>query len=458
VTSPDELRERVREELYRTRPLPMTVDSLDEEAAAFYADAVMAAVVTPELERRDAEIGRLNDVRLNSRVQWRADLDEIADALGLEKDLPTARIVHWAKDTAAERDSLRADMGIRHGALNGVLGRSGNPSPSDYYEAIEQVADLVNAARRLARRGSESVPATPGPVRDRPSMVAHPELDFPDCLTEFHRGVVFGWNKAIEEFEDRCRDLDQAAAAPYWDVVRWLEGKVQSYRDQAARVQAPPGLDLPEVEAPLEDLEHLPEAAMDKLVRESLRDSATSEASMEATELAIGAAARISASNETHGPHTGALLEVEEFQGNPSPPAAGEADTTPRVWVEVDLQPCPEGVRLVQDCNGFTWRRLVNDQWITGHQGDSPCGWPYLIKKFGPITELPRVPRIWGKKSKEPADRPPVRDCHGDVWTHVPGTFEWSSPETQNCAWSYMAKKWAPLVEVLPNTEQEAEK
>lgn len=60
-----------------------------------------------------------------------------------------------------------------------------------------------------------------------------------------------------------------------------------------------------------------------------------------------------------------------------------------------------------------------------------------------------RVPRVWNRGDDEPADHPQVRDCHGDVWTWVPGTFEWSSPETQNCAWSYMARKWAPLTEVL---------
>lgn len=68
---------------------------------------------------------------------------------------------------------------------------------------------------------------------------------------------------------------------------------------------------------------------------------------------------------------------------------AARSVATPRVWAEVDLQPCPEDVRQVRDCNNFVWRRLVNDQWITGSQGDGPCGWPYLIKKFGPLTEVP---------------------------------------------------------------------
>lgn len=73
----------------------------------------------------------------------------------------------------------------------------------------------------------------------------------------------------------------------------------------------------------------------------------------------------------------------------PNAAQAARSEATPRVWAEVDLQPCPEDVRQVRDCNGFAWRRLVNDQWITGHQGDGPCGWPYLIKKFGPLIEVP---------------------------------------------------------------------
>lgn len=61
-----------------------------------------------------------------------------------------------------------------------------------------------------------------------------------------------------------------------------------------------------------------------------------------------------------------------------------------------------------------------------------------------------RDPRVWNHGDEEPADHPQVRDCMGDVWTWAPGTFEWSSPETQNCAWTYMTRKWAPLTEVVP--------
>lgn len=156
----------------------------------------------------------------------------------------------------------------------------------------------------------------------------------------------------------------------------------------------------------------------------------------------------------------------ESFEvGSASKPSAtgGSSDTARRVWAEVDLQPCPEDIRWVRDCNNFVWRRLVNDQWVTGHRGDGPCGWPYLIKKFGPITEASReslttvVPRVWQKGDPAPADNPRVRDNQGDVWTYDENTQMWDTPETVQCSWAYVAKKWAPLTEVLSCTEQEEE-
>jgi hypothetical protein len=45
-----------------------------------------------------------------------------------------------------QRDALRADMGIRQGALNDVLGRDrSQDSPTDYYDAVEDVAELKRA-------------------------------------------------------------------------------------------------------------------------------------------------------------------------------------------------------------------------------------------------------------------------------------------------------------------------
>lgn len=251
-------------------------------------------------------------------------------------------VAHALSRVDEERDALRADMGIRQGALNDVLGRDrSQDSPTDYYDAVEDVAELKRAlalaeeriaktlqalrldgkwsvqhgalavrserdrvvAERDALRAqlaevrtaamsecllmferalgdyvdangdlaagcfddvmdlartwvseggapvSESVPATPEPARDRLSVVAHPGLDFPDCLIEFARGEVFAYRRAIEECEGWAQDLDRAYAAPYRDVARWLEGRVEWFRERAAQAQAPSGVDLPEVEA-----------------------------------------------------------------------------------------------------------------------------------------------------------------------------------------------------------------
>lgn len=58
-------------------------------------------------------------------------------------------------------------------------------------------------------------------------------------------------------------------------------------------------------------------------------------------------------------------------------------------------------------------------------------------------------PRQWGKGDPEPADRPMVRDRHSDVWTWHP-TGVWTTPETMPCTWEYIARKFHPLTEVLP--------
>jgi hypothetical protein len=129
----------------------------------------------------------------------------------------------------------------------------------------------------------------------------------------------------------------------------------------------------------LDDLEHLPEAAMNKLVRESLRDSATSEASQEAIEWAESA---IPLANEAN----------DLIEGNDAPPAAGEADTTPRVW---------------RDCDGDTWREV------------EPGSLALVANREGMAFEVDH-------QQLAPIER---------VWQIV-----------------------GPLVEVLPNAEQEADK
>lgn len=72
-------------------------------------------------------------------------------------------------------------------------------------------------------------------INGTPSMVAHPELDFPDSLTDFHCGAVFAWREAINEFEDRCRDLPKPDAIQLRDAVDWLDEKIQRYQAAAER-------------------------------------------------------------------------------------------------------------------------------------------------------------------------------------------------------------------------------
>lgn len=73
-----------------------------------------------------------------------------------------AEAVWHAQHHRAQAEQLAADMEIRQGALNDVLGRDRSQnSPTDYYEAIEAVADLVKERRRLtARLEAEGLPLT----------------------------------------------------------------------------------------------------------------------------------------------------------------------------------------------------------------------------------------------------------------------------------------------------------
>jgi len=58
------------------------------------------------------------------------------------------------------------------------------------------------------------------------------------------------------------------------------------------------------------------------------------------------------------------------------------------------------------------------------------------------------APRVWNCGDPEPEYVASVRDVHGDVWTRD-HTGVWRTPETAPCGWGYMAKKWAPLTEVV---------
>ena len=69
---------------------------------------------------------------------------------------------------------------------------------------------------------------------------------------------------------------------------------------------------------------------------------------------------------------------------------------------------------------------------------------------FEDITKRTRAQdgsRCWLRGDPEPDDVRSVRDVHGDVWTR--GLYDiWSSPETVEASWTYIAKKFGPLTEV----------
>jgi hypothetical protein len=111
------LRDQIAAVLYRHRPLPRDVDALDDEAADFYAELVSRVVVAPLLA------------------------------------------------AAAEREErLRADLGIRYGALADALGLPHDADQvSGYYAAVDDVAQLraevkrLRADRRALQQAAEQV-------------------------------------------------------------------------------------------------------------------------------------------------------------------------------------------------------------------------------------------------------------------------------------------------------------
>jgi hypothetical protein len=344
---------------------------------------------------------------------------QLAAAVKLPSDTDEAVLI--AEVQARFGGTIRAVVG--HGYRNGYnaceCGLS-TPTLGDWKRHTEELRAVGAELAHLPAPVSESVPATPN--ADQLSMVAHPELDFPDCLTEFHRGAVFAYRQAMEKCEDWGQDVARAYAAQYRHVARWLEARVERYREQAAKLQDPPSVDLPEVEAA---------SALPSFVT--------------TTGPCCGHAF------DRHNKLSGCLdcaCTVMQKDHHHAPPSAGEADTTPRVWKAGDAEPPAWVVALAQPPGSY-WKYLIRG---------TKSGW-YFSNSLTP--EAPIVEGSgWGwaiSRAELPLTQvTEVRDCHGDVWTWVPSTFEWSSPETQNCAWSYMAKKWRPLVEVLPNTEQEA--
>jgi hypothetical protein len=422
VTSPDELRERVEKALQEWfHGVGYTAPGHNEisDDCCWCGESAEQAmeVVTPELERRDAEIRKLKEKRAGDEQAIRALMagkEEIAAELGWseapasglmaarcgrlrierEEAQQQVRTLAWLHAEAVwRRGQLESDHRIRQGALNDVLGRDrAQNSPTDYYNAIEDVADL----KRALALAEERIAKTRQALRlDDKWSVQHGAL-----AVRSERDRAVAQLAATREFVSWLAAMDQDTEARRRVTLGEITARAAALTNESS-ISPPVSESVPATPAYPADLferadgryvcvcgelvgqrqEHLVQGYKWGCIDprspsqpDPSRDSATSEAS--------------TLTNES-------FISQQDDDSSSTPPAAGEADTTPRVW----------------------------------NRGDD-----------------------------EPADYPWVRDCHGDVWTHVPGTFEWTTPETQNCAWSYIARKFFPLVEVLPNTEQEAEK
>jgi hypothetical protein len=68
-------------------------------------------------------------------------------------------------------------------------------------------------------------------------------------------------------------------------------------------------------------------------------------------------------------------------------------------------------------------------------------------------------PRVWNEGDPEPeyvAGRGlKVQDNQGDVWTYNDRNGFWYTPDTKPYPWEHIARKWGPLVEVLPDPTPE---
>jgi hypothetical protein len=57
-------------------------------------------------------------------------------------------------------------------------------------------------------------------------------------------------------------------------------------------------------------------------------------------------------------------------------------------------------------------------------------------------------PRVWNAGDPEPEGVEQISDRDGDIWDRGTDGW-WHSPETRDCRWEHIARKWSPLTEVL---------
>jgi hypothetical protein len=54
---------------------------------------------------------------------------------------------------------------------------------------------------------------------------------------------------------------------------------------------------------------------------------------------------------------------------------------------------------------------------------------------------------VWNAGDPEPEGVEQISDRDGDIWDRGTDGW-WHSPETRDCRWEHIARKWAPLTEV----------
>jgi hypothetical protein len=438
VTSPDELREQVIRAL-EAEDLRMDARSRrepDYHGPAAHADAVLA-VVTPKLEWLDAENAALQE----HCVEFRRQRDTLAwlhaEAVWLKgRERYMAETYARLHEAVVEERSWLWDQASQ---LEAELREQCDAWDDEYGACAESVPDPACRIRAIVNRYaapvSESVPATPADfaslfvhgdhqIKDRPcpgcaapSGVDLPEVEAaPPTFGCLRIDLAPEWKKGDKALyrahpDDEGEEVEVRAVAGSTTLVEADPFPFGNPQHWSADVSELSPLPAPAPRCP-EIVPDGHESAMECGADPVPGTERCADHTYPSRDSATSAASRVQANSK-----------LEQNLDDATPPVVGEADTKP-----------------------------PGNEWMCGNCGHPEN--PFDTTDNSWQCDQHKMPRVWSKGALEPADHPPVRDCHGDVWTHVPGTFEWSSPETQNCAWSYMAKKWAPLVEVLPNTEQ----
>lgn len=221
-----ELRDRIAQEISDADGGASSVDPDGDATYEQMADAALA-VVAPEVERltfeRDAA-----QAAADLLVQQLEDLRD--DVLG-DESLLVPEIVSAAGRTVerltAETTQLRADLRIRQGALNDVLGRERS---ADYYSAVEDVAELKRENGRLTAEVERLRDAT-----DRVVELEHDADRVRDALLPILRGHRYTQHEVQGDWLRSGYVAERAANLLRRDAA--VENSLRGERDRAVLPQ-----------------------------------------------------------------------------------------------------------------------------------------------------------------------------------------------------------------------------